>query len=244
MTDAANTNVFADNVSEPTPSPATTVPDATAPAGAPEGAPAGPPDVSEQIAALATEVRALRQPEQPQEEVSLQDLLSYDPYGGQGEQPQDQTPQVGQAPQQGGHSPEQAEALFNQAIQERVQDAVYPYLEAVDREMRRTTLERMADELPELKDPEVVRSIRDRLAPVAQQYEDPSLLSHPELVRQAVLAERALRAASSEVPAEQARNQGASLEVGAGASAPQDEDPVAAFKRDFLAQGTSSDVFT
>ena len=211
-----------------------------------------PPDVSEQIAALAKEVAALKSPAPDAGPRSIDDLLNstpedpqqvYDPYGQgvpptQGGQPQVQEPEQNLDPQQ-------AEALFQQAIQERVQDAVYPYLESIDREMRRQQLTRMTEQFPELKDPEVVRAVHSRLAPVAERYDDPSLLSDPELVAQAVMAERAQRAAGSEVPAEQARNQGASLETGQGATAPQsEEDPIEAFKRDLLGPRGGGDAFT
>jgi hypothetical protein len=98
--------------------------------------------------------------------------------------------------------------------------------------------------LPELKDPKVVAEVKQRLAPVAQRYDDPSLLSDPELVSQAVYAIRAQRAAAGEVPAEEARNQGASIETGSAAATNQDEDPITAFKREFLGGGTSQDAFT
>lgn len=210
-----------------------------------EGSPAQP-DVSQQIEALRQELQAARTPQAPpQPEVSLNDLLSYDPQAQQGD-PNAQVgdPQNPQVPPNGELAPEQAEAMFNQAIQDRVQDAVYPYLEAVDREMRRGQLEKMTDTYPELKDAEAVRAVRDRLMPIAERYDDPSLLSDPALVEQAVLAERAARTAASETPANEARNQGAVLETGHAAAAGGDDDPVAAFKRDFLQQGAPQDVFT
>jgi hypothetical protein len=218
----------------------------SAPAGQPEGGAAtSPPDVSEQIAALAQEVRALREPSQPEESLSLADLLSYEDPNDLDPAQQQEQPVVQQSPQAQQPSPADAEAIFNEAIRERVTDAVYPYLEAMDREMRGQHLSRLSETtLPELKDPKVVAEVKQRLAPVAQRYDDPSLLSDPELVSQAVYAIRAQRAAAGEVPAEEARNQGASIETGSAAATNQDEDPITAFKREFLGGGTSQDAFT
>ena len=103
---------------------------------------------------------------------------------------------------------------------------------------RETAIGDLAEKYPDLKNPEVAQAISQRLGYAAEAYGNDLLKTDPGLVELAVLAHRAQTAAASEVPADQARNQGANLETGTGAGADGSLSDDEQLKRDILGAGT------
>lgn len=88
---------------------------------------------------------------------------------------------------------------------------------AADAENRNLAeLEALTEKYPQLKDEAHVAKVRDILQPLAEQRGDPNLVLDPRLVELTHKSLMADEASASEVPAEEAANQGASLETGAG----------------------------
>jgi hypothetical protein len=186
-----------------------------APAGqepeAPEGAEEGSaPDINEQIAALRTDVQALRQGEQPPEDADLYERLA-----GYSEE------DAGYDAEEDGQGQRVQVDPFEQMVRERVAEAMYPVQMGIEQDRRRQALEGIASDHPELRTPEMQEAIADRLEPLAQRYGNEMILTDPDLILQNLLAIKAERATASEVPAEQAAQRGQGIERATGASAPE-----------------------
>lgn len=204
------------------------------------------PDVSEQLAAITQRLdQAFPQQEgQQQQEVGDQDLFNLltaedgsdeGDYGyadegvSQGdEQPVDQ---------------DEAIAAFNDAVRERVAESVEPYIEALEMQRRETAWGQLQQEFPQLKERETVEAIRGQLQYLAQASDNPALATDPVAGRLALKAYLADRAAASEVSAEQARGQGASLETGAGTGADGEASQDDQIKAGILGAATSGGYF-
>lgn len=213
---------------------------------APEGEEPKAPDLSEQITALKQSFDSFAQAQQePQQEAEpVGDIYSYLMGDESDQEDQDFSQEQFQQATEG-TQPDQAstEAQFNELVRERVAEAAYPYLESIDREFRQHKLDRLIERHPDINKPEMVAKIRDRLTAVAQTYGDQSLASDPSLVEMAYMAERAAVAAQNEVSADEARNQGASLETGSGAPASEDEDPREVVIKGLLGASENRSVF-
>lgn len=196
------------------------------------------PDVSEQLTALTQRLdRAFPEQEQAQEETDLFGLLTAEePDEGDYDQGADQTVPEAQGSEQ--PDEQQVEAAFNEAIRERVAEQVTPYFEAFEMQRRETAIGDLVQKYPDLKKPEVAQAISQRLGHAAESYGNDLIRSDPGLVELALLAHRAQTGAANEVPADQARNQGANLETGTGAGADGSLSDDEQLKRDILGAGT------
>lgn len=195
-----------------------------------ETASEGTPDISEQLAAINTRLESLAPQQEQQTEIGDQDLLNFltAEDGSEGDYGYaDEAVQGDEQP----NEDDEALAAFNDAVRERVAESVEPYIEALEMQRRETAIGQLQQEFPQLKDPATVQAIKGQLQYAAQQYQNPALASDPHLVRMALLAHLGQAAAKNEVPAEQARSQGASIETGTGAGAdgqPSEEDQIKA----------------
>lgn len=134
--------------------------------------------------------------------------------------------------EQDGYQPEPTgEETVQQLFQEAAQEAVRPYLEQMEWDRRQSDVLALADQYPQLRDPETIEALEQELDALAEVYGD-GARTDPRLIETAYLAHLA-RAEAQAGAAEQAREpssqQGQHLEtgVGPGASAGQD-DPVEA----------------
>jgi hypothetical protein len=91
-------------------------------------------------------------------------------------------------------------------------------LEAREQADNDAELNRFADENPDVQKPEILNAVIEQVDEMARRAGDLGLRTDPAFLDLALKSVRADRAAQYEVPAEQARNQGASLETDAGAS--------------------------
>lgn len=200
-----------------------TTPDAQVTSSEPQATPqesSPSPDVSSQLQALTQEFQDFRSqvlPQQPEQPV-------YDQLAGYGQQPF--TPSAGEGQQQyvdPGYDPSVEADPYEETIRERVAEATFPILQTIEMDRRRDRLDSLAQTHPELKDRDFQEAITDRLAPMAERYGNEMILTDPDLIETALIAEKAARATANEVPAEQAVTQGARVESNAGAAAPEAE---------------------
>lgn len=168
-------------------------------------------DVTEQIAALTERVDAIAPtPQEPQPVRDLGAALSPQ----QTEEEPEFDPSLYETEAEPFANAEELDAYLNDR-DERIQSLE---TQLADREVRErdTALNALAEKYDELRDETWVNRIRDELLPLAQQRNDPDLLLDPRLIE---LTHKSLKAdaeSAKEVPAEEAANQGASLETGAG----------------------------
>lgn len=219
--------------------PAAEQPAAQEPAG---GEQAQAPDLSEQVTALQQEIAALRgevAPE-PAESSDLYTQLSGAPEG----EPAGYAPE-GEYLEPGYDYGQEQDDPFEEAIRERVAEAMSPILESIETDRRRGQLEEVAEKHPELRDEATQQAIAARLAPLAERYGNELILTDPELVEATLVSIKAAQATASEVPAEQAVAQGARLETAAGAANPQAEStPEEQIKQGVLGHRGGGDAFT
>lgn len=114
-----------------------------------------------------------------------------------------------------------AEAVLDQYVQNRIEQAfeqrLNPVIDSVETRFRQADLAALADKYPELKTKEGVEAARARLTPYVDRYGE-GVLTDPGLVETVLIAERAAKTAAEQTTASQAREEGAALETGAGAS--------------------------
>lgn len=199
------------------------------------GEEASTPDIGEQLAALNQRLDT-HFPEQEAEAepdaYDLYDLLSAEEDEGEYEEAEDQ-PEYD--PEEAGPDENEAMELLHQIVNEQVSSAINPTIEAIEQRERHRELGELTEQYPQLAQPDVQQAIRNRLAPLAEQYGNRALLTDSQLVETALLAHLASERAAGETPADQARGQGASLETGVGAANTQTEDDYEdTFKRALL----------
>lgn len=200
----------------------------------------GTPDLSEQLAALSQEVTALRGSLNPESE---QETDLYAQLARQAGQDDEGTAQ-GDAQAQGQPGAGYDDP-FDAIIRERVAEATYPIFAQMEQDRRRAQLEDVAERHPELLDRSVQDTITDRLEAIAERYGNDMILTDPELVEALLIAEKAAQTSASEVPAEQAVNQGARLESARGASATEAPlTPEDQIKQGVLGIRGGGDLFT
>lgn len=206
------------------------------------------PDVSEANAALLQRVEALEQQRQEPEDDSV-DTDWIDQLYGDTEEPEqfageEQQPYFDPAQQQMIEAEPQTGADLQALIDQAVEQRMVPYLAGQEVQARTRELEEFASENPDIKDPEMLDKIRDQIAPIAEAYDDETLLTFPPLVKQAYQAIQANAAAEAETPAEEAASRGASIETGAGASAPGDEPYEQKAISEIMSSGGGKTAFT
>jgi hypothetical protein len=108
-------------------------------------------------------------------------------------------------------------------IQDPRVDQVLDYLDAREKADSDAWLNGWAEANPDLKKPAVLNAVLEQVDEMARRAGDLELRTDPKFLEMALSSVRAERAAQHEVPAEQARSQGASLETDAGASNQADE---------------------
>ena len=207
---------------EAPPEPTTPEPEAPAAEG---GEPAASePDLAEQQAAIERRLDAAGIPQPPAEDATLSPDQFIGALAGEPVEPE-------QA--EGGIDPELLQQLLGdqQGLEPQAEtpqqdpriDQVIDYL--TEREERENTkaLNSFASENPDIRKPEVLEEVIVRTTEFAERAGDPNLRSDPFVVEQAYKAVMADRAEAAEVPAAEARNQGAPLETDAGASAAEGE---------------------
>lgn len=208
----------------------------TATAEAPAEAPATP-DVSEQLAALASRFDTFesRLPAQEPEagEISEQDLIAalteedgeYEDEYAEADSVQEQQADT---------------AVLDQYLHERV---VGPLRAEVEQRFRAGDLAVLAERYPQLREPDTLSGIRARLEPLAERYGNRGLMTDPALVEQTLLAMQAANTAAGETPALEARGQGAHIETGTGASGSPDVSPEQEIINQILGSGGGKSVF-
>jgi hypothetical protein len=194
---------------------------------APEGEQPQDPDVRAELQALTQRVDSLApaQPEQPQQPPPLADQLRGEP-----EEPEE--PEGEPEFDATGLTPEQQQAWYEQVYGQSQADPelasqvenIQNYLVQRSQQENAAALEGLREKYPQLREEAFVNRVGERLLPLAEQYDDDSLLVNPQLVEdvtKSLIADEE----SAGAPAGEAADQGgAVLETGAGPSN-QDEGP-------------------
>lgn len=157
---------------------------------------------------------------QGQEQQGFQGQQGYDPYDPYGQAQQQQ--QYGQE-QQGAQDP----VLQHPVVQALIQQGagVQQYLGQMLQDSQEQQLHTLAKDNPDLMQDEVLTEVQSVAGELAERAGRPELATDPRYVEIALRAVRASRATPTEVPAEEAAAQGASLETQAGASVSGEADP-------------------
>lgn len=220
----------------------------------PEGEEAAAPDLSEQEQALvqklagplgdAVAARVNDEPGEAEEATPLgiddtvarllqhgQEQLGQEEGGEGGEPQQGQEPgyeggePYGQE-QPGGIDPDDP-VLQHPVVQALIQQhgATQEILGGILQQNQEDALHKLADANPDLREEDTLTAVEAVAGRLAERAGRPELATDPAFVETALRAVRASRATPTEVSAEEARNQGASLETEAGASAGGEPDP-------------------
>lgn len=121
------------------------------------------------------------------------------------------------------------EALAD-VVDDRVQEVVRPYLEAIEGDLRKREVMQLVERYPRLSDPEVLADVAAEMDALAAEYGDESMRTDPRLLKSVYLAYEAELAMERGEPVEPPK-QGATMETnaGPGGAPPQKNlDPVEA----------------
>lgn len=121
--------------------------------------------------------------------------------------------------------------------------------ELSDRETRerRDALDAIAEKYgDDFTDEDNLRAITDRIKPLAERYNDPTLFTNPQLVEQAYLSMKYQSEAEAEdkAPAEEAARRGATLETDASSGGPTDRSAEDEFIENFGKGREKANAFT
>jgi hypothetical protein len=112
---------------------------------------------------------------------------------------------------------------FTQFVDSRAQEILTPFLQ----EQRETQVRALSEKYPDMKQPEIRDLLIEKVREIARRSGNEALLSDPVAIEMAYLSVKAQQADAGAVPAEQAGDNGASLETHAGnsqAGVPSDRD--------------------
>jgi hypothetical protein len=115
---------------------------------------------------------------------------------------------------------DEAMAQLAAFVDQRTEAALTPHFAALEQQRRSQEFKQLESTYPDIRKPDVLSKVFDRLNPIVEEAGDESLLTHPALVRMAYEAIKAEAASASETPAEDAVGRGAVVETGAGGRAP------------------------
>jgi hypothetical protein len=185
-----------------------------------------PPDVGEALAQMSEQLDNLDQrlpADEEYDDASWDSEFAYNPVVAE---PEGEDPGVAQI-----------RDLLNEEVNARMQ----PYVDRIEEMHRDQQLLNLADQYPQLREPEVLDAVAGEAAELAQAYGVPGMATDPRIVERLFLAHQASAAAESMPPE---APPGATLEVGAGPGEPQEDvDPQTKAWMEAAAPSTPSDVF-
>lgn len=182
---------------------------------------ASPPDVGEALQELRSEMQNLAsrvpEPPAPEEPDIVRSLLgeTAEP------EPPAEEPQTAEAPNPL-EGDDQLLTELRQMMREEAESAFMPHLQQQEAERREKAIHALAEKYPDLKTPDVLDVVGERLGLMAKRYGQPAITTDPEWVETVYKAYKAEAAAAAETPAE-GGVPGASLEQGGAPPAPEPE---------------------